>query len=77
MVTDPERWSRELVAWCNLESNPACLEFYNSRRRVARLASRQVRQPIYGSSVARWKNYERPLGELLRGYDLLMNVPAT
>ena len=28
MVADPERSSRELVAWCGLEWDPACLEFH-------------------------------------------------
>ena len=61
MVADPERSSRELVAWCGLEWDPACLEFHKTRRRVRTTSVAQVRQPIYRSSVGRWKNYEQPL----------------
>ena len=64
MVADPERSSRELVAWCGLEWDPACLEFYKTRRRVRTTSVAQVRQPIYSSSVGRWKNYEQPLAAM-------------
>jgi hypothetical protein len=64
MVADPERSSRELVAWCGLEWDPACQEFYKARRRVRTTSIAQVRQPIYRSSVGRWKNYEQPLAAL-------------
>ena len=64
MVADPERSSRELVAWCGLEWDPACREFYKARRRVRTTSIAQVRQPIYGRSVGRWKNYEQPLAAM-------------
>ena len=61
IVAAPEQSSRELVAWCGLEWNPACLEYYKGRRRVQTTSVAQVRRPIYGSSVRRWKNYQQPL----------------
>ena len=65
MVADPERSSRELVAWCGLEWDPACLEFHKARRRRVQTTSvAQVRQPIYHSSIGRWKNYEQPLAAM-------------
>lgn len=64
MVVDPERVARELVAWCGLEWNPACLEFYKTRRAVRTISVAQVRQPLYSSSIGRWKNYERLLAPL-------------
>ncbi|MFI5460512.1 MAG: tetratricopeptide repeat protein [Isosphaerales bacterium] len=64
MVADPERVSRELVAWCALEWDPVCLEFYKTRRPVRTTSVAQVRQPLYSSSVGRWKNYERSLAPL-------------
>ncbi len=57
-----ERVARELVEWCGLEWEPACLEFHKTRRAVRTASAAQVRQPIYSSSVGRWKNYERALG---------------
>ena len=46
------------MAWCGLEWDPACLEFHKTRRPVRTASAAQVRQPIYSSSVGRWKNYE-------------------
>ena len=64
MVTDPERVSRALVDWCGLDWDPACLEFYKTRRAVRTASAAQVRQPIYSSSISRWKNYEGPLAPM-------------
>jgi tetratricopeptide (TPR) repeat protein len=64
VVSDLESASRELVAWCGLEWDPACLEFHKTRRAVRTASAAQVRQPIYRSSVGRWKNYEEKLAPL-------------
>jgi Sulfotransferase family len=64
MVAEPERVSRELVAWCGLEWDPACLEFHKTRRPVQNVSVAQVRRPIYTSSAGRWKNYEPWLAPL-------------
>jgi tetratricopeptide (TPR) repeat protein len=63
-VADLEGVARRLVAWCGLEWEPACLEFYQTERPVRTASVTQVRQPIYTRSVARWKNYEPALGSL-------------
>ena len=42
------------------------LEFHRNDRPVKTASSSQVRQPIYGSSVARWRNYEKFLGPLIQ-----------
>ncbi len=60
-VADVETAARRLVAWCGLEWEPACLAFYEGKRPVRTASVTQVRQPIYQRSVARWKNYEKPL----------------
>ena len=67
MVLDLERVSRELVAWCGLEWNPTCLEFHKTRRPVRTASAVRVRQPIDGTSLGRWKNYEHLLGPLFEG----------
>ncbi len=64
MVEDPEGVARRIVAWCGLEWEVGCLKFYETRRPVRTASAAQVRQPIYKSSVGRWKNYEASLGEL-------------
>jgi hypothetical protein len=64
MVMDIERVSRQLVAWCGLDWSPYCLDFHKTRRPVSTASVVQVRQPIYASSVGRWKNYEHLLAPL-------------
>jgi len=64
MVADPERVSRELVAWCGLEWHLACLEFHKTRRPIRTASAAQVREPIYDRSIGRWKNYARSLAPL-------------
>jgi tetratricopeptide (TPR) repeat protein len=63
-VTDLEGVARQLVAWCGLEWEPACLAFHELKRPVRTASVTQVRQPIYTTSVARWKNYEPDLCDL-------------
>jgi tetratricopeptide (TPR) repeat protein len=64
MVTNFERTARELVAWCGLEWDPACLDFHKTKRQVRTASASQVRQPVYDSSIGRWKNYEHLLAPL-------------
>ena len=54
---DLEGTARKLVDFVGLEWDPACLEFYKLDRSVRTASQWQVRQPIYKSSVARWRNY--------------------
>lgn len=64
LVERPEEVSRELVDFCGLPWDDACLEFYRLRRNVATASNWQVRQPIYQRSVGRWRRYERDLRPL-------------
>ncbi len=63
-VSDLEGVARRLLDGCGLEWDPACLEFHRTKRVVRTASLTQVRQPIYTSSVARWKNYEKELAGL-------------
>jgi hypothetical protein len=63
-VNDLEAVARRLIAACQLEWEPACLEFHRTERPVRTASVTQVRQPVYKRSVARWKKYESSLGEL-------------
>ncbi len=62
LVEDFEPQARRIVAHCGLQWDPACLEFYKTSRPVQTASMVQVRQPIYRSSVGRW----RPNSALLR-----------
>ena len=64
LVTNQEQVSRTLVEFCGLDWRPECLEFHRARREVHTSSNWQVRQPVYTSSVGRWKHYEKHLGPL-------------
>ncbi len=64
LVADQETWSRKLLEFIGLEWDPRCLEFHTNKRPVATASAWQVRQKIYRSSVARWRNYEKFIGPL-------------
>jgi hypothetical protein len=63
-VADLEGVARRLVAWCNLDWEPACLNFHGGTTPVRTASVSQVRQPLYTRSVGRWKHYEPFLAPL-------------
>ena len=63
-VADLEGTVRRLLQACELEWDPTCLEFHRTKRVVRTASLTQVRQPIYTSSVGRWKHYENELAGL-------------
>ena len=63
-VADLEGVARRLVAWCGLAWEPRCLEFHRAQRPVRTASAVQVRQPLFRTSVARWKHYEQALKPL-------------
>ena len=65
MVSDFENQARRLVEYLGLPWDARCLGFHENRRIVRTASVAQVRKPIYRTSVARWKHYERHLGALL------------
>jgi len=60
----PEPAIRRIIAACGLEWNDACLRPENNPRAVKTPSKWQTRQPIYRTSVARWRRYEPWLGAL-------------
>lgn len=69
LILDLETQARSLVAYCDLPWDDACLSFHESKRSVRTASVTQVRQPIYTSSVGRWREYEKHLDPLLRELD--------
>ncbi len=63
-VANLEGVARRLVAWCGLEWEPGCLEFHRGKRVVRTASSVQVRQPLYATSLQRWRHYEHALASL-------------
>jgi len=65
IVADQESEARKLLEYCGLEWNDACLDFHQTQRQIRTASVVQVRQPIYTTSVERWRKYEKFLGPLL------------
>jgi Flp pilus assembly protein TadD len=70
VVASAEREVRRILEYLGLPWNPACLSFYETERPVRTASAAQVRKPIYSSSLARWKHFEKhldPLLEIIQG----------
>jgi tetratricopeptide (TPR) repeat protein len=65
LVGDHEQTARRLITAVDLEWDPQCLEFHKVDRDVKTASNWQVRQPIYATSVERWRAYEACLGEFV------------
>lgn len=68
VVDDLPKMAHELIDFIGLPWDDACLNFHESSRPVKTASVVQVRQPVYSSSVGRWKRYGeglRPLVEAL------------
>ena len=50
--------------FCDLNWSAKCVEFHKSKNSVSTASLAQVRQPIYKTSVASWKNYSSFLEDL-------------
>lgn len=65
LVKDQEQVTRKVIDFIGLPWDDRCLQPQNAVGKVIRTASIwQARQPVYKTSVARWKHYEKHLGPL-------------
>lgn len=62
LIDDFERVARQIISHCGLEWDDACLAFDRVDRPVRTASVAQVRQPIYETSLRKW----RPGDDLLR-----------
>jgi hypothetical protein len=67
MVTGTEAEVGRILAYCGLEWDTACLRFYETVRPIRTASGVQVRQPIYRTSVGRWRPEPGLLRPLLEG----------
>ena len=66
LIADQETQTRRLLDYCNLEWDQACLSFHESDTVVTTPSAVEVRQPIYSTSIGKWKNYRSQLASLER-----------
>lgn len=63
-VENTETEVRNLLDYCGLSFEPACLRFFENLRPVRTASSEQVRQPIYREGIEQWRHYEERLDPL-------------
>jgi tetratricopeptide (TPR) repeat protein len=64
LVNDQELTSRSLLGHCGLEWEEACLAFHRNSAPSATASAVQMRQPIYATSVGKWRLYAPQLEPL-------------
>lgn len=64
LVADRDARSRELIEFCGLPWDDACLAPERNERQVKTASVWQARQPVYKTQTERWRRYEPWLGEL-------------
>lgn len=67
LVTNFETEARRIVEHCGLEWNAQCLSFHTTERVVKTASNIQVRQPLYQTSLKRWRPTDEQLEPLYRG----------
>ena len=64
LVSDPEIANRRLIEETGLPWDEACLHHQGGTQAIRTLSHRQARQPVYQTSVERWRRYQDHLGPL-------------
>jgi tetratricopeptide (TPR) repeat protein len=62
LISEREAETRRLISFCELEWHEACLRPEENRREIGTASVWQARQPVYRTSMERWRNYEPWLG---------------
>ena len=70
LTSDFESEARKLIAFLGLPWDDACLKFHEAGSTVRTFSYQQVRNPIYKTSVDRWRRYERELQPLVKALGL-------
>jgi len=64
VVADLPQQVRQVLEYCGLPFEEACLHFYENRRVVQTASSEQVRRPIFSEGLNQWRHFEPWLGPL-------------
>jgi tetratricopeptide (TPR) repeat protein len=64
LVADPFSHTHQLLEFCGLAWEDACAKPHQNPAPTTTASAAQVRRPIYDSSVAQWRNYEKQLAGL-------------
>ncbi len=65
LAADLNTGTRRMLDYCRLTFQRACLSLHETEHTVNTASLAQVRQPLYASSVGRWKHFEIHVQRLL------------
>ncbi len=74
IVGDISGQAQRLIAFLGLPWDEACVRFHENRRIIKTASLNQVRQPLYGGSVGRWKPHAAHLMPLLDALGVTVSV---
>jgi hypothetical protein len=64
LINNQKEETKKLIKFCNLEWQDSCLLPHKNKNKVATASVAQIREPVYKSSVYKWKNYSKFLEDL-------------
>ncbi len=64
LIQDRESETRRMIAFIGLAWNDLCLQPERNSRAIATSSAWQARQPVYATSMQRWRRYEPWIGDL-------------
>ena len=76
VVSDLEGQARRLIDYCGLPWDDRCLNFHKTARTVRTASAVQVRQPLFRSSLERWRKYQSGIAPLLDELAPILSPPA-
>ena len=62
VVDDPATSARRMLDYIGVDWEPQVLDFHTLERPVKTASVWQVRQPLYASSIGRWRHYRATPG---------------
>jgi tetratricopeptide (TPR) repeat protein len=75
LVEDVDWWAHKIIDYINLDWEEGVLSFQELDRAVKTASSWQVRQPIYTTSKAKWKRFEKYLAPLDEAMKVVPEMP--
>ncbi|MBL8790967.1 MAG: sulfotransferase, partial [Rhizobiales bacterium] len=66
LAAAPAEWAPRIIEFVGLPWHEDCLRFFEKGGTVKTFSAQQVRNPVYSSSVERWRAYETQLQPLVR-----------
>ena len=67
LTISQEKETKKLLAFCELEWDENCLNFYTNTRDIKTASASQVRKKMYQGSSENWKKYEQYIQPLVKG----------